>query len=117
LYDQDTRYATWNYCWRYANVGATKENENSHKQKLPSLFIPWTLQDALTLTGDLQIKFLWIDALCVVQDDDDEWKIEVSRMQDIHSGSSIKMPLPIQPTALWADFTRILASWIKLVSF
>jgi hypothetical protein len=89
LYNQDIRYATLSYCWGNANFRTTKENENSHRQQLPLHLIPRTLQDALTLTRNLHIQFLWIDALCIVQDDYAEWKIEASRMQDIYSGSSI----------------------------
>ena len=89
LYRQNIRYATLSYCWGNANFCTTKENENSHKQQLPLQLIPGTLQDAINLTRNLQIQFLWIDALCIVQDDYAEWKIEASRMQDIYSGSSI----------------------------
>jgi hypothetical protein len=43
----------------------------------------------LTLTRHLHIQFLWIDALCIVQDDHAELEIEASIMQNIYSGSSI----------------------------
>jgi hypothetical protein len=89
LCNQNIRYATLSYCWGNANFRTTKENEGSHKQQLPLQLIPRTLQDALNLTRNLQIQFLWIDALCIVQDDYAEWMVEASRMQDIYLGSSI----------------------------
>lgn len=89
LYNQDTRYATLSYCWGNANFCTTKENENLHKQEIPLQLLPRTLQDALSLTRSLGIQFLWIDALCIVQDNYAEWKIEASRMQNIYSGSRI----------------------------
>jgi Heterokaryon incompatibility protein (HET) len=89
LGNQGIRYATLSYCWGNTNFCTTKENENSHKRELPFQLIPRTLQDALNLTRSLDLQFLWIDALCIVQDDYLEWEIEASRMQDIYSGSSI----------------------------
>ena len=89
LEDTDIRYATLSYCWGNANFCTTKENESSHRQELPLQLIPDTLKDAFTLTQDLHIQFLWVDALCIVQDDHTEWKIEASKMQDIYAGSSI----------------------------
>lgn len=89
LHNQDIRYATLSYCWGNANFCTTKENEIWQKQEIPLHLIPRTLQDALSLTRNLDIRYLWIDALCIVQDNHAEWKIEASRMQDIYSGSSI----------------------------
>jgi hypothetical protein len=89
LHNLDIRYATLSYCWGSAKFCTTKENENSHRKEIPYQFLPPTLQDALTLTRHLHIQFLWIDALCILQDDHAEWEIEALRMQGIYSGSSI----------------------------
>lgn len=89
LHKPDIRYATLSYCWGGASLCTTKENEPLHRQEIPEQLFPPTLQDALTLTRHLNIQFLWIDALCIVQDDHAEWEIEASRMQNIYSGSSI----------------------------
>jgi hypothetical protein len=89
LQDQNVRYATLSYCWGNANIRTTRENEKLHKQEIPYKSIPPTLRDAMTLTREPNIQFLWIDALCIVQDDHAEWETEASRMQDFYSGSSI----------------------------
>jgi hypothetical protein len=89
LNDHDIRYATLSYCWGNAKFCTTKKNENLHKQEIPYHLLPPTLQDAISLTCHLGIQFLWIDALCIVQNDHAEWEIEAAKMQDIYSGSSI----------------------------
>jgi Heterokaryon incompatibility protein (HET) len=89
LHDEDIRYATLSHCWGQANFGTTTKNEHEHKQEIPYQLLPPTLQDALTLTRLLHIQYSWIDALCIVQDDNNEWKIEAVRMQEFYSGSLI----------------------------
>jgi hypothetical protein len=46
------------------------------------------------LTHDLGIQFLWMDALCIVQDDYAGWELEASRMKDVYSGSLITIATP-----------------------
>lgn len=50
-----------------------------------SLGIPWqrlprTLRDAMILTAKLGFGLLWIDALCIIQDDHLDWSIEAAHM-------------------------------------
>lgn len=88
LHNLDIRYATLSYCWGSANFCTTKETEISHNKEIPYQLLPPTVQDTLILTRHLHIQFLWIGALCIVQDDKGEWEVEASRMQDIYTGSS-----------------------------
>jgi hypothetical protein len=45
---------------------------------------PKTYQDAIQTVRALGMRYLWIDALCIVQDDPEEWKIEANKMGDIY---------------------------------
>jgi hypothetical protein len=36
--------------------------------------LPAKFLHAITLTAHLGFRYLWIDALCIVQDDRDDWK-------------------------------------------
>jgi hypothetical protein len=49
--------------------------------------LPPTFRDAVILVRDLGIQYLWIDSLCIVQDDEKEWKQEASRMWEIYGSS------------------------------
>jgi hypothetical protein len=44
--------------------------------------VPKTVQDALTVCQNLCINYLWVDALCIVQESDNltNWKSEALRM-------------------------------------
>jgi hypothetical protein len=49
--------------------------------------LPRTFQDAITVTRQLGIRFLWIDSLCIIQDDPEDWERESKRMEDVFSSA------------------------------
>jgi hypothetical protein len=51
--------------------------------------LPKTFVDAIQLTYDLAIPYIWIDALCIVQDDPQEWQSEAGRMESVYMGSQL----------------------------
>jgi hypothetical protein len=51
--------------------------------------LPLTFQDALELTRKLGLRYLWIDSLCIVQDDKEDWRHEGGKMANIYSKSNI----------------------------
>ncbi|KAH7079528.1 heterokaryon incompatibility protein-domain-containing protein [Paraphoma chrysanthemicola] len=46
--------------------------------------MPKTFQDAIEFTLKLNIRYLWIDSFCIIQDDLKDWEIESSKMADIY---------------------------------
>ncbi|KAI3550333.1 hypothetical protein CSPX01_01931 [Colletotrichum filicis] len=88
-----TEYATLSYVWGGTQpLILTKENvfEYSSKGSLgpntPGL--PNTVRDAMMLVKALGIKYIWVDALCILQDDTEE-KFRVVPMMDRVYGHSI----------------------------
>ncbi|RMY12857.1 hypothetical protein D0866_14157 [Hortaea werneckii] len=51
--------------------------------------LPRTYRQAVYLARQLGINHVWIDALCIVQDDNEDWQRESSRMAEIYSGAYI----------------------------
>ncbi|KAF7536874.1 hypothetical protein G7054_g4140 [Neopestalotiopsis clavispora] len=51
--------------------------------------LPQTFRDAIELSRHLGIPYLWIDALCICQDDPDEWAHEAATMKDVYVGSML----------------------------
>jgi hypothetical protein len=49
--------------------------------------LPKTFQDAVTVTRGLGIRFLWIDSLCIVQDDPEDWEREAKCMEMVFSSA------------------------------
>lgn len=72
LCESDTEYG--NYCalsYRWGQpetlYKTTEDNLQKMKVDIPFENLPALLQDAVTVTRSLEVPFLWIDALCIVQ--------------------------------------------------
>jgi hypothetical protein len=50
---------------------------------------PATIRDAVVITRALGVKFLWVDALCMIQDSRVDWEIKSPKMSEIHANSLI----------------------------
>jgi hypothetical protein len=78
------------YCWgEYLPLRTTLETLEQHKQGIPLEQMPTLFQDAITITRMLQCRYLWIDALCIIQDSTDDWKREAAQMHRIYSNSTL----------------------------
>ena len=51
--------------------------------------VPPTIQDSIHLAKRLHIRYLWVDALCLVQDDEIDMSQGVSMMDAIYSGAKL----------------------------
>ncbi|KAF1831437.1 HET-domain-containing protein [Decorospora gaudefroyi] len=49
--------------------------------------LPVTFQDAVQVTQELGIEYLWIDSLCIIQWNADDWKREAGRMEDVFASA------------------------------
>lgn len=87
------RYATLSHCWGLPGVQGplrtTRQTVEAFCQEIPERSLPQTFRDAVRITKSLDIPYLWIDSLCILQDDPDEWQREASRMKDVYSGSIV----------------------------
>jgi hypothetical protein len=54
------------------------------RQSIVESALPKTFVDAITIARYLDIRYLWIDSLCIVQDDDQDWQTESAKMADIY---------------------------------
>lgn len=58
-------------------------NLEAHKAGISILDLPQTMQDAISVTRELGLRYLWIDSLCIVQGPDGDWLQESERMEDV----------------------------------
>ncbi|KAH8897269.1 HET-domain-containing protein [Thozetella sp. PMI_491] len=83
-------YATLSHCWGGAlPIRTTKAAVAEFSSAIPIQALPRTFTDAIQLARDLAIPFIWIDALCIVQDDPQEWQSEAARMGSVYRGSQV----------------------------
>jgi hypothetical protein len=78
------RYVAFSYCWGMLSEGTVRtlsSNLADHCQVgVPVGELPTALRDVISLVRSLGYRYLWIDALCIIQDDPGDWASEVSRM-------------------------------------
>jgi hypothetical protein len=49
--------------------------------------LPKTFRDAVMITRQVGVRYLWIDSLCIFQDSDEDWQKESKKMGDIYAYS------------------------------
>ncbi|KAL8681671.1 MAG: hypothetical protein Q9224_006835, partial [Gallowayella concinna] len=91
---QHTLYVTLSHCWG-GKCGTTLgvDNLGTFEDGVGVSILPQTFQDAVMITTKLSVQYLWIDALCIVQDspDDTEWRHEASIMGDVYANSYVTL--------------------------
>jgi hypothetical protein len=81
-------YVCLSHRWqRSCPLITTQLNIESRKAKIPMDELSATLSDAILLTRAFNIRYLWIDSLCILQDSTLDWEIESSRMGAYYSRS------------------------------
>ena len=81
-------YVTLSHCWgEGSRLKLTKRNLLDFQRNIPFDELPPTFQDAVRLTASLDQQYLWIDALCILQDDQEDWRREASSMGSVFEKS------------------------------
>ena len=78
-------YMTLSHCWGEPDGPGppklTTANVNSMRNRIPVESLPRTFKDAIQIARNLNVSYLWIDSLCIIQDSMDDWRRE-SRLMD-----------------------------------
>lgn len=72
-------------------IMTTTENIDRFKAGIPIDAFPRTFRDAISVTQLIQCCFLWIDSLCIIQDNTEDWKNEASHMAEVYGNSYITL--------------------------
>lgn len=82
-------YACLSHCWgENQPLTTTKETLAQHKINIPWASLPRTFQDAIIVAREIGIHYIWIDSLCIVQDDEEDWQVESILMGQIYGNSA-----------------------------
>ena len=64
-----------------------KSNIESLKKCIMMADLPRTFQHAVQIARSLGVRYLWIDSLCIVQDDEEDWNHESRLMEQVFSSA------------------------------
>lgn len=78
------------HCWgTIPLLRTTTKTIGEHIKGISITSLPPSFRDAVIITRRLGIRYLWIDSLCIIQDDSEDWKIESAQMSRIYGKSFI----------------------------
>lgn len=69
--DVEGIYACLSYCWGSNSQLSmtTTANRNEYRHSVPWQELPPSIRDAIKLCHKLEFEFVWVDSLCILQDD------------------------------------------------
>ncbi|EWG56035.1 serine/threonine protein kinase [Fusarium verticillioides 7600] len=86
-----TDYIALSHCWGKLTEDQKfctyKRNIAQVRTKIDTDRLPKTFRDAIVVTRGMGIQYLWIDSLCIIQDDAIDWKQEAGKMEQVFSGA------------------------------
>jgi hypothetical protein len=85
-------YATLSHCWGSIEFfKLCQENLQDLQECVPETELTNTFCDAIYITRSLGLEYLWIDSLCIIQDDEQDWQKESALMNRVYGGSTINI--------------------------
>ncbi|KAI1641872.1 heterokaryon incompatibility protein-domain-containing protein [Daldinia loculata] len=89
-YDKVEPYVTLSYCWGGDQAcKTTKSRMRSGNLSIPYGKLAQSIQDAIKVTSRLGLQYLWVDALCIIQDDEGDKIEQIANMPWIYNQACI----------------------------
>ena len=102
----DRRYLALSHCWGPVPIIRTmKDNYKKHKRRIPSDELSKTFREATHVTCRLGFRYIWIDSLCIIQDDNDDWAAEAALMCDVYQHATVTIAAAHAPNGDVGCFT------------
>ncbi|KAK7422445.1 hypothetical protein QQZ08_009497 [Neonectria magnoliae] len=84
-------YIALSHCWGPKGLPTAAKTTNAtkddRKRGIRIEALPKSFRDAIAICHELGIQYLWIDSLCIIQEDKADWEKECSRMRDVYRNS------------------------------
>jgi len=88
---QTDPYTALSYCWGPGgnNLRTTYANYTRMLREIKDESLPRTIRDAVKVTRSLAVRYLWVDALCIIQPESkgdaySDWATEAGKMSDYY---------------------------------
>lgn len=86
------RYATLSHKWRKdGSLRLLQSNLDAFLERIEPGSLPPVFNDAVEVAQRLGIDYIWIDALCIVQDDADDWAKEAAMMGSVYQNAMLNI--------------------------
>lgn len=82
---EKAQYVALSYCWGGPQSGKLENNNlRQYCVALDTRKLSQTVQDAIHVVRAVGLRYLWVDAICIIQDDDNDRATEISVMSQIY---------------------------------
>jgi len=83
-------YVTLSHCWGKGEfIHLCERNQQEFHERIPLNSLPLTFRNAIEFARRLSetVRYIWIDSLCIIQDDPSDWLRESVQMYQIYRNS------------------------------
>ena len=84
---EQVQYVALSYCW--GDISRFSTTTHNISERLSGIIfeeLPDVVQNAVDVIRRLNIRYLWVDAYCILQDNQIEWEAEAAKMADVYGG-------------------------------
>ncbi|KAB8226925.1 HET domain-containing protein [Aspergillus alliaceus] len=100
------QYVALSHCWEFseaATVQTTKRNLEETKAYISYMSLSKTFRDAVDICKWLDVPYLWVDSICIVQDDPGDWIDQATAMGSIYEGAYVTIAAHFDPNGTTDD--------------
>jgi len=115
---KESYYLALSHCWgpqSHREYNTVANNIHQRYRYLSMLTLPQSFRDAIAITRKLGFKYLWIDSLCIIQNQREDREVEVALMGDIFANAFCTLAAASSPSSF--DGCRIRSDSSKRTRF
>jgi hypothetical protein len=107
-------YAALSYCWGGDQMAKTvKSRVAAYEKDIPLHTLPRTIHDALIVTRGIGLRYLWVDAMCIVQDDGDDMAEQIGQMYAVYRSAYVTISAATASTSQEVRLTCFSAPMLR----
>lgn len=105
--DGQPSYAALSHCWgKKPFIATTSSTLSAHRRQVSIQDMPPTFRDAVIVSRNMNIRYLWIDALCIIQDSPLDWEKESVQMCKVYQHALLTITSAHSPDAYGGLFVK-----------
>ncbi|KAM0438637.1 hypothetical protein ACHAPT_001390 [Fusarium lateritium] len=108
-----SRFVALSYVWGATNTAVLTKSNHSRlavEGALKDATLPATIRDTISVTRWLGARFLWIDALCIRQDDQEHKASQIEQMASVYASALVTI-MAVSGTHADAGLSRVSTLW------
>ncbi|KAI0203400.1 heterokaryon incompatibility protein-domain-containing protein [Astrocystis sublimbata] len=85
------KFAALSHRWgpKTETASLKQANLNEFQKQVPRSSLYELLRDAIQVAGEIGLRYIWIDCLCIIQDNLKDWNYQSGQMASIYAGAFI----------------------------